>query len=110
MTRGEIYLFKLCNFGAGVQRGVRPVVVVQNDWGNSFADTTIVCAITSAEKQNLPTHINIDTSCGLQKDSTILCEQIFTVRKDSLLGPIGEITDKETLERLDAALKVSLDL
>ena len=33
------------------QSGIRPVVIVQNDKGNHFSDTTIVAMITSKKKK-----------------------------------------------------------
>lgn len=110
MKRGDIYFYKLKDYGGNVQGGCRPVIVVQNDMGNSYSDTTIVCALTSQTKANLPTHVEIKANYGLEKDSTILCEQMFTVNKSQLVALIGTIEDRETLNKLDNALKVSLDL
>lgn len=110
MQRGDIYLAKIRNSEGSVQSGLRPVIVIQNEYGNSYSNTTIVCCITSANKKEIPTHVKIGIEHGLSKPSTILCEQIFTISKEILLIKIGKVEDKETLKKLDQAIKISLDL
>lgn len=57
IKRGEIYYANLCPIVGSEQGGVRPVVILQNDKGNSHSRTTIVAAITSVtHKTYLPTH------------------------------------------------------
>ena len=53
MKRGEIYFTKETGTGS-IQTGYRPVIVVQNNVGNHYSPTTIVCSITSAKKPPLP--------------------------------------------------------
>ena len=48
--RGEIYLIDLSNQIGSEQSGVRPAVVVQNETGNMFSPTTIICPLTSKTK------------------------------------------------------------
>ena len=109
MRRGEIY-FMLAKGHGSVQTGFRPVIVVQNDIGNHFSPTTIVCNITAAKKKNLPTHIFIGKSGGLDKESTVLCEQIQTVSKNDLKFYVGRVTDPRTLEKLDNSVLISLGI
>lgn len=110
MKRGEIYFMNVRDQSGSVQTGLRPVIVVQNDIGNQFSPTTIVCSITSAHKKNLPTHMFIGTSGGLYKKSTILCEQIHTVNKTDLRFYVGCISDPHTLEELDRHILISLGI
>lgn len=109
MKRGEIYLLK--EYGIGnVQAGLHPVIVVQNDIGNHFSPTTIVCSITSAQKPNLPTHLELNQECGLLRKSTVMCEQIKTVNKSDLKDYVGFISNKDTLKELDKRILISLGL
>lgn len=110
MKRGEIYLANLPNNLGNIQAGIRPVIVIQNDTGNHFSPTTIVCTITSVKKKDLPTHVYVFNSGGLRKHSTILCEQIFTVNKSDLIQYIGTITNKHILNRLDSCVRLSLGI
>jgi mRNA-degrading endonuclease toxin of MazEF toxin-antitoxin module len=107
MKRGDIYFLNEQGSGS-VQTGKRPVIVVQNDIGNTYSPTTIVCSITSAKKPKIPTHLFIGKQGGLIKPSTILCEQIKTVDKTALEDYIGSITDQRTLQKLNTRILISL--
>lgn len=109
MKRGEIYFMYGDGHGS-VQTGYRPVIVVQNDIGNHFSPTTIVCSITSARKKPLPTHLSIGINGGLYKESTILCEQIQTVSKKDLKHYVGFISDQRIMKELDRRILISLGL
>ena len=109
--RGEVYLV---DFGIGYgseQGGVRPVLIIQNDIGNKHSPTVICAAITSKmNKAKLPTHVELDTRrCDMIKDSVILLEQLRTIDKQRLKEKICHI-DEELQRKVDAALRVSLEL
>jgi mRNA interferase MazF len=108
VKRGEIYYYKAGGDGH-VQRGARPVLVIQNDKGNTYSPTTIVAAITSVKKKEyLPTHVSFECD-GLPKESTILAEQIFTVTVSDLYGYRGRI-EEATMLYVNEAIRVSLGL
>lgn len=109
MKRGDIYYIHF-NKKGNVQTGTRPVIVVQNDKGNQFSPTTIVCSITSAPKKYVPTHLFIGKSGGLNKESTVLCEQIQTVNKIDLKFYAGSVTNPRTLCQLDQKIRISLGI
>ena len=50
VRRGGIYLVDLRGRVGSEQGGLRPVVVMQNDKGNKFSPTTIICPLTSKTK------------------------------------------------------------
>lgn len=84
--------------------------MIQNDLGNKFSPTIIVAAITSSTtKANLPTHIEIDETCGLDKPSVILCEQLRTIDKNRIKNYIGRLNVKEKA-KLNKALTTSLEI
>ena len=109
MKRGEIYFMYEPGQGS-VQAGYRPVIVVQNDIGNHYSPTTIVCSITAARKKPLPTHLFIGASGGLYKESTVLCEQIHTVNKRDLKTYVGFISETRILKELDRRILISLGI
>lgn len=110
VKRGDIVLCDL-GFGEGSeQSGIRPCVVIQNDKGNRYSTTLIVAAITSSSaKAKMPTHIEIDEKCGLDKASVILCEQIRTIDKNRVKKFIGSV-NREVREKIDKALMVSVEV
>lgn len=107
--RGEIYYADLSPVIGSEQGGVRPVLVIQNDVGNKYSPTVIVCAITSRlTKAKLPTHIEVKHGeFGLNKDSVILLEQIRTLDKKRLNERVGEL-DKPTMRKVERAALISL--
>jgi len=112
VTRGEIYLGRFDPALGSEITKTRPCLVIQNDIGNRYSPNTIVLAISSKITENLPTCVFLphDIS-GLEKDSSVLCSQIYTFSiRDRLIKKIGEITDVTILARIDDALKVSLGL
>ena len=109
VKRGELYYADLSPVVGSEQGGVRPVLVVQNDVGNRYSPTVIVCAITSKmNKARLPTHVEIrEGELGLPRDSVVLLEQIRTVDKRRLKDRVGEV-EPSLMKRIDRALLVSL--
>ena len=110
IKRGDIYYADLSPVVGSEQGGLRPVLIVQNDVGNRYSPTVIAAAITSkVDKGRLPTHINIDGPCGLQRQSMILLEQVRTLDKARLKEKMGHISS-ETMVQVDRGLEVSLGL
>lgn len=111
VKRGEIYYADLSPVVGSEQGGIRPVLIVQNDVGNRHSPTVIAAAITSRlDKARLPTHISLDAaSCGLQRDSIVLLEQIRTIDKKRLKDKMGSL-DTTAMNRVDNALSISFGL
>ena len=111
VKRGEIYFAQLNPVQGSEQGGCRPVLVVQNDIGNTHSPTVIVLAITSQiDKAHLPTHVEVKAEqTGLEKDSIILAEQIRTIDKCRLRQKVTEL-DSCNQRRVDRAMAVSIGL
>lgn len=110
MRRGDIYLYEDENATDYIQAGERPVLIVQNNMGNEYSPTTIICPITSSAKKKLPTHCFIGRSGGLKYESIALCEQIRVINKSDLKGYIGTVTNPSTLKWLNRCLKNALGI
>lgn len=109
IKRGEIYFADLSPVVGSEQTGLRPVLILQNNSGNSHSPTTIVAAITSRKtKPNLPTYVRVSTD-GLPLESTVLLEQIKTIDKSRLDEYIGRL-DKDTMGKVDYAVITSLGI
>lgn len=109
--RMEIYMTNLPHIGGSIQYGYRPVLVIQNDVGNTNSSTTIVVALTSKPKRWLPTHVTISPACsGLPKKSVALCEQIITMPQSALENKVGEIKDEGCIQKIYDALRISIGI
>ena len=111
IKRGDIFIY---NFGTenkgSLQSKKRAVVVVSNYKNNYFSSVVLVCPITSAIKKNIPTHAEINyRTCGLLKESIILCEQIFTIEKRLLEKYIGSLSNEDK-KRMNKGLEVAIEV
>lgn len=77
--RGDMYVADLGKGLGSEQSGERPVVIVQNNKGNAYADTTIIVTITSKRKAKLPNHVIIHYGILTRYEGCVLTEQIRTI-------------------------------
>ena len=109
IRRGDVYYADLSGVVGSEQGGVRPVVVVQNDKGNKYSTTLIVAPISKKmSKPPLPTQV-ISSVSQLNYVSMILLEQLRTIDKKRLGQWICTL-DQSTIEKINAALRISLEL
>ena len=110
IRRGTLFYADLDPVVGSEQGGTRPVLVLQNNVGNSFSPTVVTAAITSRrDKTNLPTHVSLENVPGLAPTSLLLLEQIRTVDRRRLRGYIGHIS-REKMKEIDKAISVSLGI
>ena len=110
VRRGDVWLADLGNNEGSEQRGIRPVLIIQNNVGNHFSPTVIVAAITDFGKRYMPTHVVLQSGArGLHKDSQVLLEQIRTIDKQKLIKKIYKLPAVMMLD-VDYKIKISLGL
>ncbi len=109
IKRGDIYYAELNPVVGSEQGGIRPVLIISNDIGNSHSPTVIIAAITgrTQTKAKLPTHTEVKDVEGLGRDSIILLEQIRTIDKQRLKNHMGTMPNN-IMARVDKALAISL--
>ena len=115
--RGDIWFADLePHEGTSVQGGCRPVLIVSNNVGNTYAETLNVLPMTrQLKKPNLPCHTELDPDAITDKhqmmdNSMILAEQITTISKDQLRNYVGRSEDKNLVADVDHAVSVQLGL
>lgn len=109
--RGEIYFAYLEPAFGHEQGGTRPVLILQNDVGNYYSPTIIVTAATAQKhkRPSMPTHVTLADIEGLPGTSVFMLEVLRTIDKRRIKSYVGKLTPKQ-MERIDAALRVSLRL
>ena len=102
--RGDVVLIDMPLMrNSHVLGGVRPWVIVQNDLGNQFSPTSIVCPLTTQfKKMDMPTHIAIAWDKLLP--SVVQCEQVRVVDVRDDWKYIVTLPP-EIMEHIDAALR-----
>ena len=109
IRRGDIYYANIGENTGSIQSGIRPVMIVQNDFGNIHSPTVVVAFLSSRiNKAKLPTHVIItkEECRGLTYDSFVGMEQLFTLNKYQLGSYIGNIMN----DKIDKAIAISLGL
>jgi len=111
IKRGDIFLANLEPVKGSEQGGIRPVLIIQNDISNKYSPVTIIAAITSKIfERECPTNVFLTKKeSGLDKDSTILLNQIRTIDKSRLIKKIKTL-DLFLMEKVELAIKISLGL
>ena len=90
----------LVDFGEEIigseQGGIRPAVIIQNNSGNWFSDTTIVMPLTHVlKKLNQPTHAYIgkNKKNGLNQNSVLLGECLRQVSENRIIQFLGTFSN-----------------
>ncbi len=111
IKRGDILLVNLEPVKGSEQGGIRPVLVIQNNTYNQYSPVIIIAAITSKSfTKEYPTNVFIPKQeSKLNKDSTILLNQIRTIDKRRIIKKISNLNNI-TIKKVDRALKISLDI
>ena len=111
IKKGDIFLANLEPVIGSEQGGIRPVLILQNDVSNKYSPVTIIASITSKifEKE-FPTNVFLSKKDSkLNKDSTVLLNQIRTIDKRRFIKKINSL-DTHLMKKVNLAIKISLDL
>lgn len=113
MKRGEIYFVDLSGTIGSEVNKVRPCIVVQNNTGNTFGNTTVVIPISHKSRKLLPTQMVVESDMFVNGfelvDGVAQCEQIRTVDKSRVSNYIGTLKPS-AMEKLNTAILRSLGI
>ena len=111
VKRGDIFLADLSAYQGSEQKGVRPVLIIQNNKDNEHSSTTIVACLSSKidNKAHLPTHYILPEGTGLKYRSMVLCEQTRIIDKNILLKKTTKLT-KLDMKHINKKISISLEL
>jgi len=109
IKRGDIFLINLEPVKGSEQGGIRPCLIIQNNYGNKYSPLTIIAPITSKHfTKEFPTNVFLEKKeSKLNRDSTILLNQIRTIDKKRLIKKISSLNE-HLIRSVDLALKISL--
>ena len=109
IKRGQIYYADLEPILGSEQGGIRPVLVIQNDFGNQSSPTTIIAPITCQHKTGAQvTHVDLRNHFLVPR-SIALLEQIRTIDKRRLDRYVTFIS-AAVMREIDYAIHHSLGL
>ena len=110
ISKYDIVLVNLNPSKGSEQKGIRPCLVIQNNGANMYANTTVVCAISSKIRR-LPNTLITSPSDenGLKQESKIDFLQIRTIDKSRIIKKLGSLEEKYRAE-LKERITMSFDL
>lgn len=110
ITRGAIFYADLDPIVGSEQKGIRPVLILQNNIGNKYSPTTVIAPITTKyyKGKYLPTHVKIKQFNKIRPHSIILLEQVRTIDKSRLKGYICPL--KKEMKEVEKALLISFGI
>ncbi|HVF78713.1 MAG TPA: type II toxin-antitoxin system PemK/MazF family toxin [Solirubrobacteraceae bacterium] len=88
--------------------GRRPAVIVTRQVAIQFLANVTVASITG-QIRGLPTEVRLDPAQGLDHESVVNCDNLFTVPKTAIGRIRGELGPAQR-HQLDAALAIALGL
>jgi mRNA interferase MazF len=112
MKRGDVYDARLNPTEGSEQAGVSPIVIVSRDAINKNSSVIVVVPFTKATnvKRNYPNNVRIAKGeGGLIIELVFLGVQIRASSKSRLLRHRGMLLS-ETMQQVDRALRITLDL
>ena len=109
IVKGAIFYADLDPIIGSEQKGVRPVLIIQNDIGNKFSPTVLIAPISTKKDKVLPTHILIKQFDKIRHDSIVLLEQIRVLDKTRLKGYLGML-EEEQMKEVEEAIIISFGL
>lgn len=101
--RGDVCLFALDK--------ERPALVISTDALNRFSQDVCVIPISKVEHQQFSLRPKLKAGeGGLDYDSWVKCDQVTTVEKRSAVYPALGFLTRESLNRIEKAVRTALEL
>ena len=90
-------------------RAYRVYIVISRQVVIDSEHSTVICAPVYSRHDGLSTQVEVGVTEGLKQDSSIHCDDLVSLPKSVLTNYIGKL-NLIVLSKLDAALKVALEL
>ena len=108
MQRGELYLVR--NPAASRDpKKQRVLVIVSRQFLVDSRFSTVICAPVYSRYDEFSTQVRVGIQAGLKHESSIHCDELFSVPKALLTRFIGKLS-QENLSELNRALAAALAL
>jgi mRNA interferase MazF len=111
MKGGEIYYANLNPSIGDEIKNIRPVLIVSNNMNNKMGNTVTVLPITKNVACVYPFEIFLPKQkTGLAHDSKAQAHQVRTISKQRINSGVKGRVDVSTMQRVEKALQLHLDI
>jgi mRNA interferase MazF len=107
VTRGDIFLVK--KPGARDPKRQRAYVVLSRRALLESRHSSVVCAPIYSQHDGLSTQVLVGIEEGLKHDSSIHCDDLFSLPKSSLTHYLGRLGPRK-VDEVNCALRIALEL
>jgi len=107
VKRGELY--RVYKGSKNDPKDFRVFIIVSRQVVIDSKFSTVTCAPIYSLHNHLSTQVEVGTEEGLKHDSSIHCDELISIPKSMLTDFVGELPE-EKIRRLDAALRIALDV
>ena len=107
MNRGECYLVKKPS--ARDPRKQRAFVVVSRNMAIQSSFSSVICAPIYSQHEGLSTQVLVGQEEGLKKESSVHCDELYSLDKAVLTNYLGSIRGPKLAE-LNRALAIAVGL
>jgi len=105
VKRGEIFMVDW-----GKEAGLHPALIIQNDVGNKYSNSTIVAYITSTPAKGLPVLVGFqEHESSLEHGGSVDLGRIMTIPKSMLRNKVGHLSS-EKITPVNKAIQISLGI
>lgn len=110
-SRGEIWTVDLDPVRGHEQAGKRPVLILSTNAFNHGPSGLVYIAPITKTERGIPFHILIEPpEGGVKTRSFILCDRVRSVSVERFSGKAWGRVSKETMQQVEDALRVLLEL
>jgi mRNA interferase MazF len=107
MQRGELYLVR--KSGSHDLKKQRVFALVSRQLVIDSKFSAVICAPVYSRHDGLSTQVPLGPEHGLKHESSIHCDELVSLSKAILTHYVGRL-DETTVQRLDRALAIALEL
>jgi mRNA interferase MazF len=110
-SRGEIWTVDLDPVRGHEQAGKRPVLILSSDVFNRGPSELVYIVPITKTDRSIPFHILVEPpEGGIKTRSYILCDRVRSVSVERFSGKAWGRVSKETIQRVEDAVRVLLEL
>ncbi|MGK5089059.1 type II toxin-antitoxin system PemK/MazF family toxin [Bdellovibrionota bacterium FG-2] len=105
MRRGELY--RVYRGSKHDPKDFRVFIIISRQLLIDSKFSTVICAPVYSHFEGLSTQLSIGIEEGLKKESSVFCDEIFSIEKSRLTDFVGSLSPRK-IATLEKCLKIAI--